>query len=168
MKVNLVLWSLLLASSFCAAQPEVLAGDPQFSALSGVGWGMSLGEIRSLHEKNQKLMGTTDNSLTLNTVFFGVPAPTDIQFQQTGQGPAFIRIKFSEPSKALIDTISNHFTQFTRKGPATTVTEKKLFTISLRIEVAKWKTEKESIVLTTALRDGVIDDVGLIISRLAE
>jgi hypothetical protein len=35
------------------------------------------------------------------------------------------------------------------------------------MEIAKWKTEKESIVLTTALRDGTIGDVGLIISRVA-
>jgi hypothetical protein len=143
----------------------VLNGDSKFSALDGVGWRKPMSETRSLYEENQKLLATTDSSLTLNTEFFGVAASTEVRFQDKHEGPAFIRIKFNEPTKALVDTICNHFTQFTRTTPATTATEKKLFMISLRIEIAKWKTEKESIVLTTAFRDGVIGDVGLIISR---
>ena len=168
MKVNLILWLFLLLSFASVSLSQVLSGDSKFPALEGVGWGMSMGEIRSLYEKTQRLLVTTDSTLTLNTEFFGVEAPTEIRFQQTKRGPAFICIKFSDPSKVLVDTINNHFTQLTRKGPTTTATEKKLFMISLRIEIAKWKTEKESIVLTTALRDGVIGDVGLIISRLAD
>jgi hypothetical protein len=168
MKVKLVLWSLLLAITLPAAQAQVLIGDPQFSALHDVGWGMSMAEIRSLYEKNKKLIGITDSSLTLSTEFFGVSAPTEIQFHQGRRGPALIRIRFSEPSNSLADTISRHFTQFVRKAPTITTTEKKLFTISLRIEIAKWKTEKESVVLTTALRDGAIGDVGLMIYMAAE
>ena len=167
MNAKFVLWSLLLASSIPAAQSQVLTGDAQFSALHDIGWGMSISEIRSLYEKNQKLMSTTDSSLILNTEFFGVPAPTEIRFQQNKGGASFIHIKFSEPTKALVDTISNHFTRLTQKAPETSTTEKKLFILSLRMEIAKWKTEKESIVLTTALRDGTIGDVGLIISRVA-
>ena len=168
MKMRLALWSLLLASPAPVVQSQVLSIDPEFSVLHGVGWGMSMGEIRSLYEKEQKLVGATDSSLTLNTEFFGVPAPTEIRFHQTRRGPVFIRIKFSEPTKALVDTISSHFTQLVQRAPVTTATEKKLFTISLRIDIAKWKTDRESIVLTTALRDGVIGDVGLIISMLAD
>jgi hypothetical protein len=167
MNAKVVLWSLLLTSSIPAAQSQVLTGDAQFSALHDIGWGMSISEIRSLYEKNQKLMSTTDSSLILNTEFFGVPAPTEIRFRQNKGGAAFIHIKFSEPTKALVDTISNHFTRFTQKAPEISATEKKLFILSLRMEMAKWKTEKESIVLTTALRDGTIGDVGLIISSVA-
>jgi hypothetical protein len=169
MKVRLVLWLLLLLPSFPpATHSQVLSGDSKFSALDGVGWGMSWGEIRSLYEKKQKLLAATDSTLTLNTEFFGVAAPTEIRFQQTSRSPSFIHIKFNEASNVLVDTVRNHFTQLTRTAPATTATEKKLFLISLRMEIAKWKTEKESIVLTTASRDGVIGDVGLIISRLAD
>jgi len=168
MKIKPVLCSLLLASSVPAVQSQVLSSDPQFSVLHGVRWGMSMGEIRSLYESGHKLAGATDSSLTLSTEFFGIPAPTEIRFHQTRRGPVFIRIKFSEPSEALVDTISRHFTQLVQKAPATATTEKKLFTISLRIDVAKWKTDKESIVLTTAFRDGVIGDVGLIISMVVD
>jgi hypothetical protein len=163
MKTNLFIWWLLLVCSVSAVRSQVLVGDPQFSVLHLVGWGMSIGEIRSVYEKIQKPMGVTDSSLTLNTEFFGVPAFTEIRFQQTRRGPAFIRIKFSEPSKALVDTISKHFTQFARRAPVITATEKKLFTISLRMEIAKWKTDKESIALTMALQDGIVGEVGLII-----
>jgi len=168
MKMNLFVWWLLLVCSVATARSQVLIGDPNFSVLHTVGWGMSMGEIRSVYEKSQKLVTNTDSSLTLNTEFFGVPARTEFRFQKTRRGPAFIRIKFSVPSRSLVDTIGKHFTQFVRKAPATTATEKKLFTISLRIETAKWKTDKESVVLTTALRDGVIGDVGLIISAAAD
>jgi len=168
MKTNLFACWLMLVCSVPAVRSQVLPGDPQFSVLHVVGWGMSMGEIRSVYEKTQKLVDGTDSSLTLNTEYFGVPALTEFRFQHTRRGPAFIRIKFSEPSKNLVDTINRHFTQFVKKSPTTSATEKKLFTISLRIEVARWKTDKESVVLTTALRDGVIGDVGLIISMVAD
>ena len=113
-------------------------------------------------------MGVTDSSLTLNTEFFGVAALTEIRFRQTTRGPSFIRIRFNEPSNPLVDTLRRHFTQFAGKAPATTATEKKLFAITLHMEIARWKIDQESVVLTTAYRDGVIGDVGLLISVEAE
>jgi hypothetical protein len=168
MRASLILLLLLLANSVGAVQAQVLAGDPAFSLLHRVRWGMPIHEIRMLYEGKQKLEATTDSTLTISTKYFDAPASTEIQFQRSRRGPALIRIRFDEPSKALVDTISNHLSQFLRTSPVVTATEKKLFTISLRIEIAKWKTEKESIILTTALRDGVIGDVGLIISMLAD
>lgn len=168
MKLNPILWSLLLASAAPSVWAQVLSGDSQFSLLHNVGWEMSPHDVRALFQGTQNLSSVTDSTLTLKAVFFGAPASTEIRFQQPRRGPAFVHIKFTEPTRTLVDTISSHFTRLTQKSPTTSVTEKKLFFINLRIEIAKWKTQKESIVLTTALRDETIGDVGLIISRFAD
>src|SRR5271157_92156 len=136
-KTKLIIWGLLLACSAPVVKSQVLTDDPQFSVFHGVGWGMSMNGIRSVYEKSQNPVRVTDSSLTLNTEFFGVPALTEIRFRQTTKGPSFIRIRFNEPSNPLVDTLRRHFTRFAGKAPATTATEKKLFTITLRMEIAK-------------------------------
>jgi|WetSurMetagenome_2_1015567.scaffolds.fasta_scaffold348426_1 hypothetical protein len=168
MKTQLVLCILLMASMTPSARSQVLHEDPIFSDLHFLGWNMSMRNIRDHYEEKQQLEHTSDSTLTIKSKFFGIPAQTEIRFQQSISGPRLINIKFGEPSKGLVDSLTNHFTRLTQRAPTTSHTEKKIFTMTLRIDMARWRSSQEAIVLTTALRDGTISDVGLIITKAAE
>lgn len=163
------LFELFLALALATgARCQVLSGDTRFPVLNEIRWEMNTDEIRSLCESRQALSSATDSVIVFTALFFGTATTTEIQIDSGTKKPRLIHVKFKEATKAIRDTLYTHFSMTRGKPLGETATEKKALIFTLRIEVAKWKTDKEMIAMTTALRDGTIMDVGFLLYPVAK
>ena len=91
------------------------------------------------------------------------PTRTEIQFDQEQKRLKLVQAKFKEPTRALEDTLLRHLTKTYGADPYRTAKEKSLLIVTVRMEMAIWKSSTEVVNLITAMRGDSIFDVSLVL-----
>jgi hypothetical protein len=146
------------------AVAQMLGGDPNFPVLNEIRWEMSTGEVQNLCDSKWKATSSTDSTLVYSSSFFGAEARTKIQFDAKLKKPRMIEIGFEHANSTMRDTIISHFTLTTGRPPVITTKEKSVIIFTIKIVVAAWKTDKETVGVMTAMRGSSVVALSLIIT----
>jgi len=157
------LYALLVTVTTVAIQAQVLNGDQRFPVLNQIQWGMSKENVLDLCAANNIKPGGNDSTITFDADFFETPAKAVVRFRDNAKKLQWLEVKFKEHPKHLLDTLVSHFTRTLGGEPARTEKEKSALLFTLRMEVAMWKTAKESVTLLVAKQNDSIFDVCLTI-----
>jgi hypothetical protein len=148
------------------AVAQMLAGDPNFPVLNEIRWEMSTSEVQNLCDSKWKATSSTDSTLVYNSSFFGAEARTKIQFDVKSKKPRIIDIGFEHANSTMRDTLVSHFTLTTGRPPIITTKEKSAIIFTIKMEVAAWKTGKETVGVMTAMRGSSVIALNLIITPI--
>jgi hypothetical protein len=145
------------------AKGQLLNGDANFSIISELQWGLTMNEARGLCERHHVAQTSTDSAIVITIPLLGFASRTELQFDQHSKILKSVQAKFNEPTKLLADSITNYFTRTMGRGPVRTAKEKSLLIITIRMEMALWKSSTGLINLVTAMRGGTIFDASLVL-----
>lgn len=145
------------------AQAQMLRGDPSFPVLNELDWKMSMQEVQNLCQKRNVPESAKDSSIILAVSFFGFSTRTEIQFDKGLRTLKLVQAKFKEPTKAMEDTLLQHFTKICGMAPYRTVKEKSLLIVTVRMQMAVWRSPTELVNLVTATRGDSIFDLSLVL-----
>jgi len=106
-------------------------------------------------------VGGNDTTVTFESRFLGSEAKIFVRFKNKAEKPWGIDVKFKEATEKLLDTLVNHFTRTTGESPRTAAKEKNLVLITMRMEIALWKTKTENIRLLVGRQGKSIFDINL-------
>jgi hypothetical protein len=154
--------SLLIIALAGAANGQLLNGDPNFPLINELRWQSTMNEVQRLCERHRIAMSTTDSAIVVTQPVLGFAARTELQFDQTAKTLKLVQAKFNEPSKALADSITSYFTRTLGRGPIRTAKEKSLLIITIRMEMALWKSPTGLVNLVTAMRGESLFDASLV------
>jgi hypothetical protein len=140
---------------------QVLNGDVRFPLLNQIRWDMSREKVLSLCTANRINVGENDTTVSFDMKVFDVEAKTLVRFKNKAEKPWLIEVKFKELTDKLVDTLVNHFTRTTGESPLRAAKEKSLLLITMRMEVAAWKTKTEKIRLLVGRQGKSIFDINL-------
>jgi hypothetical protein len=144
-----------------AAHAQILNHDLNFPVLNEMRWGISINEVRSLCEVRHVLESSTDSTVIVGMSYFGFPARVEINFDRPLATLSRIQVKFKDPTKAIEDTLVDHFTRACGSAPYRQAKEKSLLIMTIKMEIAAWKSPTEIINLMGAKRNDVLFDLYL-------
>ncbi len=153
----------LVMVTVMAIQAQVLNGDQRFPVLNQIQWGMNKEMVLSLCAANNVKVGGNDSTITFDADFFGIPSKAVVRFKDNAKRLQWLEVKFKEHPVHLPDTLASHFTRTLGGEPGRTEKEKSALLITLRMEIAVWKTTKGSVTLLVAKQNKSIFDVSLTI-----
>lgn len=159
--MRIAIYAAFIAVIPTILQAQLLNGDVRFPLLNQIRWDMSKEKVVNVCFANKANIGGNDTLITFEAKYFGVDAKTFIRFNNKAQRPSGIEVKFKELSEKLLDTLVSHFTRTTGESPVRAEKEKSLLLITVRIEVAMWKTGTEKIRLVIGRRNMSIFDLNL-------
>lgn len=146
---------------------QVLKGDDQFALLNQMRWDMSKEEVLRVCNANKTKIGGNDSTVTFDAVFFGLEAKTIARFKNKAERLEKIEVRFKEQTEKLLETLVSHFTLTTGESPVRAEKEKSLLLITMRMEIAGWKTKAEKILLMVGRRNNSIFDIYLSIAPIS-
>jgi hypothetical protein len=156
-----VICAVLLTTLPAIPHAQELKDDDQLKPLNQIRWNMSKEEVLQICNANKLRIGGSDTTVTFDAVFFGVDAKAFVRFKNKAEKPWGIDVKFKELSEKLLDTIVNHFTRITGKPPVRAEKEKSLLLVTMRMEIAAWKTNADKIMLMVGRQNKSIFDINL-------
>lgn len=159
--MRIAICAALLVSLPTILQAQVLGGDERFPVLNQIRWDMSREKILHLCASEKLNTSGNDTTVTFEAKFLGVEAKTYVRFKGKAERPWGIDVKFNELSEKLVDTLVNHFTRITGETPRKAAKEKNLVLMTMRMELAAWKTKTDKIRLIVGRRDKSIFDINL-------
>jgi hypothetical protein len=157
---------LMLALALVLSPPasaQMLRGDRNFPVLNELNWNMSMEEVQSICQKNSVLESAKDSLIVLAVSFFGCSTRTEIQFDKEHKTLKLVQAKFKEPTKAAADTLLQHLTAICGRPPYRTVKEKSLLIVTIRMQMAVWRSPTEIVNLVTATGGDSIFDLSLVL-----
>jgi len=160
--------SVLVVMLPALLRAQVLNGDEQFPLLNQIRWDMSRQTILNLCAAHGTNGRGNDMAVTFDARFFGADANAFVRFKNGAERPQLIDVKFKELTEKLLDTLVSHFTRVLGESPIRAEKEKSLLLITLRMEVAAWKTKTERITLVVGKKNKSIFDINLSIAPLAQ
>ncbi len=147
---------------------QVLNGDQRLAPLNQIRWEMSKATIFRLCSAIKSNTVENDSAISFDADFFGAPARAAVRFKNSIERPRQIEVKFKKHPAGLPDTLINHFTRTLGKNPARVEKEKSALLFTLRMEIAVWKTTKETVNLIVAKNNQSIFDIYLMISPVIQ
>jgi hypothetical protein len=159
------LLTIILAATMVGVAPaQLLHGDRAFPVLNELRWEMGMQDVQSLCQEGSVLEYSKDSLVILNVSFFGSSCRTEIQFDQDLKKIKRVQVKFKEATKALEDTLVQHFTALCGMAPYRTMKEKNLLIVTLRIQIAAWRLPTEIVSLVTGMKGDDIMDLSLMLA----
>jgi hypothetical protein len=152
---------ILAATSFTEGQ--LLNGDTNFPVLNESRWGISINDVRDLCIRRHVEAVSTDSAIIIRERMLGFAAHTEFKFDQDLKVLKLVQIKFSEATKTVIDSVTNHFTRLFGRAPLRTVKEKSVLIMTLRMELASWRSTSGLVSLVTAMRGDSPFDASLVL-----
>ena len=153
---------LLLLCVAVSASGQLLNGDAHFPIINELRWESTMSEVRSLCDRHHVAMTTTDSAIVITLPVLGFASRTELQFEQKQKTLKLVQAKFSEPTKTLADSLTSYLTLALGRGPVRTAKEKSLLIITIRMEMAVWRTSAGMVNLVTAMRGESLFDASLI------
>jgi len=157
----------LLAALPTLLHAQVLKGDDQFSFLNQLRWDMSKEEVLRVCNANKTKIGGSDTTVTLDATLIGAEAKVIMRFKNKGERLEKIEVRFKEQTETLLETVVSHFTRTTGESPVRAEKEKSLLLITMRMEIAGWKTKAEKVILMVGRRNSSIFDMYLSIAPIS-
>lgn len=145
------------------AEGQLLNGDANFPIVNELRWGSTMNEVQGLCERHHVVPSVTDSAIVIAVPALGFASHTELQFDQHSKTLKSLQVKFNEPTTLLADSISNYFTRTTGRGPVRTAKEKSLLIITIRMEMALWRSSTGLVNLVTAMRGGSLFDASLVL-----
>jgi hypothetical protein len=145
------------------ANGQMLNGDTNFPIISELRWELTMNEARSLCERHHVAVTSTDSAIVVTIPVLGFASRTELQFDQYSKILKSVQAKFNEPTKLLADSITSYLTRMLGRGPVRTVKEKSLLIITIRMEMALWKSSTGLVNLVTAMRGESLFDASLVL-----
>lgn len=148
---------VIICAAFFALLPttlraQVLDGDERFPLLNQIRWDMNKERVLNICAVNKVSAGETDTTVTFDMKVLDFGAKTFVRFKDKTEKPWVIEVKFKELTEKLVDTLVYHFTRTTGESPLRAAKEKSLLLITMRMELAAWKTKAEKIRLMVGRR----------------
>ena len=157
-------FELVLAMALAATAPaQMLRGDRAFPVLNQLNWNMSMQEVQDISQKQGAFESAKDSIVILALSFFGNSTRTEIEFDQDLKKIKHVRAKFKEATKTLEDTLVQHLTRICGAAPYKTTKEKNLLIVTLRIQMAIWKSPTEMINLVSGFKGEDMMDLSLVL-----
>ncbi len=141
---------------------QLLNGDTNFPVINELRWESNMGEVRALCERRHVAMTATDSAIIINAPVLGFASRTELQFTQHAKTLKLVQAKFNEPTKILADSITSHLSRMLGRGPVRTAKEKSLLIVTIRMEMAMWKSSTGLVNLVTAMRGESLFDASLV------
>lgn len=151
----------LLTSLPVILHAQLLNGDEQFPVLNQIRWDMTRETILHLCASEKLKIGGNDTTITFEAKLLGVEAKTFVRFKSKAERPWGIDVKFKELSEKLVDTLASHITRITGELPRKAAKEKNLILMTMRMEIAAWKTKTDRISLMVGRQNKSIFDINL-------
>ena len=145
------------------AKGQLLNGDTNFPIINELRWELTMSEVQSLCERYNVAATATDSAIVITVPVLGFASRTELQFNQHSKTLKSVQAKFNEPTKLLVDSITNYLTRTTGRSPVRTVKEKSLLIISIRVEMAFWSSSAGLVNLVTAMRGDSMFDASLVL-----
>jgi hypothetical protein len=149
---QLVCGLLIMLGVATSARAQLLNGDPNFPILNEIRWESKTNEVRSLCERRHAAESSTDSVIIISAPMLGFDARTEMQFDHGSKTLKSIQVKFNEPTKTLVDSLTSHFTRIFGRAPIRTVKEKSVIIMTIRMEMAMWRSSAGLVNLVTATR----------------
>jgi hypothetical protein len=154
---------IAILSIATVAKGQLLNGDTNFPVINELRWELTMNEVRGLCERRHVAMTATDTAIVINVPVLGYASRTELQFDQHLKTLKLVQAKFNEPTKLLADSITSHLTRMLGRDPVRTVKEKSLLIITIRMEMALWKSSTGLVNLVTAMRGESLFDASLVL-----
>jgi hypothetical protein len=135
-----------------SARAQLLNGDANFPILNEIRWESKMNEVRSLCERRHAVESSTDSAIIISAPMLGFKVRTEMQFDQGSKTLKTVQAKFNEPTKTLVDSLTSHFTRIFGRAPIRTVKEKSVIIMTIRMEMAVWRSSAGLVNLVTATR----------------
>ena len=156
------IYGLVVTLSLLAvARTQPLKDDKNFPVLNELQWETSLDSTRKIFESRNILESSTDSIVVGRMNYFGFPTRVEIAFYRGSAGMRSVNVKFKNPTRAIEDTLVNHFTQLANRAPVRQTKEKSLLIMTLKMEIAIWKLSSGTVLLVTGKRNEEIFDLYL-------
>jgi len=154
---------LLLLGVATTARAQLLNGDVNFPILNEIRWESKMNEVRTICERRHAAESSTDSAIVISVPMLGFKARTEMKFDQGLKTLKSVQVKYHDCTKILVDSLTSHFTRIFGRGPIRTVKEKSFIVITLRIEMAMWRSSMGLVSLVTAMRDDSLFDASLVL-----
>ena len=145
------------------AGAQLLNGDASFPILNEIRWESKMNEVQSLCERRHAAQSLTDSTIVLNAPMLGFKARTEMKFDRGLKTLKSVQVKFNESTKTLVDSLTSHFTLVFGHAPFRTVKEKSVIIMTIRMEMATWKSSTGLVNLVTAMRGDMLFDASLVL-----
>lgn len=142
---------------------QVLNGDSRFPQLCEIRWEMDATEIHEVCRNQWQLMGNTDSTVAYKASFFGVTTRIRFHLERKERKPSVIEVGFEQPTKAIRDTLVNHFTRTTGRAPLINTKEKSAIIFTVKAEFASWRMGKDLVSVISMMRGDAILGLNLLI-----
>jgi hypothetical protein len=149
---QLVCGLLIMLGVTTTARAQLLNGDANFPILNEIRWESKTNEVRSLCERQHAVESSTDSAIIISAPMLGFMARTEMKFDQGSRTLKTVEANFNEPTKTLVDSLTSHFTRIFGRAPIRTVKEKSVIIMTLRMEMAVWRSSAGLVNLVTATR----------------
>lgn len=160
---QLVCGLLIMLGVATSARAQLLNGDPNFPILNEIRWESKMNEVRSLCERYHAIESSTDSAIITRAPMLGFKARAEMQFDQGSKTLKSVQVKFNEPTKTLVDSLTSHFTRIFGRAPIRTVKEKSVIIMTIRMEMAMWRSSMGLVSLVTAMRDDALFNASLVL-----
>ena len=154
---------IVLLGLATVAKGQLLNGDANFPIISELRWELKMSEARNLCEQRRVATTSTDSTIVISVPVLGFASRTDLQFDEHLKTLKSVQAKFNEPTKLLADSISSHLTRTLGRGPVRTSKEKSLLIVTIRMEMALWRSSTGLVNLVTAMRGESLFDASLVL-----
>jgi hypothetical protein len=154
---------LLVLTLTTSTKGQLLNGDSNFPILNEIQWTSTINEVRDFCALRAVDASTTDSAIIISARMLGFAARTELKFDQNLKTLKLVQAKFSESTKTVIDSLTNHLTRMFGRGPLRTVKEKSLLIMTLRMEFASWRSAAGLVNIVTAMRGDSPFDVSLVL-----
>jgi hypothetical protein len=152
MQPHYVYGLLMIFGLATTARGQLLDGDPNFPILNEIRWDSGMKEVRNLCETRHVIQNSTDSAMIISAPMLGFAARTEVQFDRELKTIKLIQVKFEESTKSLVDSVTSYFTRTLGRQPILTVKEKSLLIVTVRMELASWRSPTGVVSLVTAKR----------------
>lgn len=145
------------------AKGQLLNGDTNFPIIHELRWELNISEVRNLCEERHVAMTSTDSTIVISIPILGFASRTELQFDQRLKTLKSVQAKFNEATKLLADSIISYLTRALGRGPVRTSKEKSLLIVTIRMEMALWRSSTGLVNLVTAMRGESLFDASLVL-----
>jgi hypothetical protein len=154
---------LAILSLATVTKGQMLNGDTNFPIINELRWELTMNEVRGLCERHHVAVTSTDSAIVITIPVLGFASRTELQFNQHPKTLKSVQAKFNEPTKLLVDSVTSYLTRTMGRGPLRTAKEKSLLIITIRMEMALWKSSMGLVNLVTAMRGESLFDASLVL-----
>ena len=154
---------LIMLGIATTATAQLLNGDGNFPILNEIRWESKTNEVLSLCKHRHATESSTDSAIIISAPMLGFMARTEMQFDPGSKTLKLVQVKFNECTKTLVDSLTSHFTRMFGRAPMRTAKEKSLIIITIRMEMAMWRSSMGLVNLVTAMRGDTLFDASLVL-----